>query len=160
MTVTIIAAIAKDNVIGSAGDIPWRLPSDQQRFKDLTMGHPVIMGRLTYESLPQSVRPLPGRHNIVVSRDPGLELTGCTVLSNLVFAIRFANANQVFIIGGGEVYAQALAIADRLLITRIDAEIPGDSHFPRFDQGWKLTEQSQPVEENGFTFCYETYERE
>ena len=123
--------MATNRVIGRGNELPWNLPADLAHFKRLTMGHPIIMGRLTHESIG---RPLPGRRNIVVSRDPRLALPGCEVVHSLDDAYRTAgNVDEAFVIGGARLYAAALATADRIYLTTIEAEIPGDTLFPPFD---------------------------
>jgi dihydrofolate reductase len=134
--------MATNRVIGRANGLPWTLPADLAHFKRLTLGHPIIMGRLTHESIG---RPLPGRRNIVVSRDPGLALPGCDVVPSLDEAYRTAgNVPEAFVIGGARLYASALGTADRIYLTRIDAEIPGDTLFPPFDpQHWVEEEMAR-----------------
>ncbi len=127
---TLLVAAAENNVIGRHGELPWRLPADLKRFKALTLGHPVVMGRKTFESIG---RPLPGRPNIVVTRQVGWAAPlGVTVCSNLPDALHAARAlsDEVFIIGGGELYAQTLPLADRVQLTRVHTDVPGDAFFP------------------------------
>jgi dihydrofolate reductase len=142
VAVAIIAAVAENGVIGSGNHIPWRLPSDFAHFKRMTMGKPLIMGRKTFESIG---RPLPGRTNIVVTRQEGYQPPGVIVLSSLEAALDQAQAiakadraNEVMIGGGAEIYRQALPIADRMYITQVMLEPAGDTFFPAidFDQ-WK-----------------------
>ena len=132
---TLIAAIARNGVIGSDNKLPWKLPEDLKRFKALTMGHPLIMGRKTWESLPGI---LPGRPHIVVTRNPDYRAADATVVHSLPAAIAaaggMAGGEEVFVIGGAELYAQALAIADRLQFTEIDADFEGDACFPDWDR--------------------------
>lgn len=158
--VTLIAAVARNGVIGRAGAIPWRIPGDLARFKRITMGHPVIMGRRTWESLG---RPLPGRRNIVISRTPGFAPAGAEVFASLGAALAAcADASEVFVIGGTEAYREALPLADRLLLTEIDADIEGDAHFPPFDRGtWReVARESHPASgECPYPYAYVTYER-
>jgi len=151
MTVSLIAAVAANRVIGSRGAIPWRLPGDMARFRKLTMGHPVIMGRATFQSLG---RPLAGRVNIVLSRDPSLRLPGCRVVRAREEALAAAAVDaagapttepEAFVIGGAEVYSLFLPIADRLYMTWVDAEIPGDTFFPEVAwEQWQVTGESAP----------------
>jgi len=125
-----VVAAAENGTIGAAGDIPWRLPDDQRRFKSLTLGHCIVMGRRTHESIG---RLLPGRTTIVVSRDPALAIEGAHVASSLEAALDFARSRgetEVFVVGGERVYAEALPIADRIHLTRVHADIPGDTVFP------------------------------
>jgi dihydrofolate reductase len=137
--ICLIAARGRNNVIGADGDLPWRLSSDLRRFKDLTRGKPVIMGRRTWESLPR--RPLPDRLNIVVTRQPGYTARGARAVADLGAAMdaAFIQANtdrvdEVFVIGGAQIYAGALALADRLYLTEVDAEPAGETRFPDFDE--------------------------
>jgi dihydrofolate reductase len=141
MTVSLIAAVARGGVIGRSGTIPWRLPSDIAYFKRTTMGHPVIMGRKTMESIGG---PLPGRTNIVVTRNPEYSLPGVITARSAEEALERATGtpaiDEVFVIGGAAIYALFLPMADRLYITEIDADIPGDERFPAFDKGeWERT---------------------
>ncbi|MEE4297215.1 MAG: dihydrofolate reductase [Wenzhouxiangella sp.] len=142
----LIAAMARKQVIGRAGGMPWHLPADLQHFKSLTLGHPVIMGRKTYESIG---RPLPGRKNIVVSRSAPLLPAEVEVADSLSGALeRVAPGEQAMVIGGGQIYAEALPLANRLELTLIDAEIDGDTHFPELDErDWLVTGlQSRPAD--------------
>ena len=142
VAVAIIAAVAANGVIGDGNAIPWRLPSDFAHFKRMTVGKPLIMGRKTFESIG---RPLPGRTNIVVTRQEGYQPDGVIVISSLEAALEHAQtiaatdrANEVMIGGGAEIYAQALPIADRLYITHVGATPDGDAHFPAVNMGdWK-----------------------
>ncbi|MCX8114748.1 MAG: type 3 dihydrofolate reductase [Burkholderiaceae bacterium] len=158
--VTLIAAVARNGVIGRNGAIPWRIPGDLARFKRITMGHPVIMGRRTWESLG---RPLPGRRNIVISRTPGFAPAGAEVVTSLGAALAAcADASEVFVIGGTEAYREALPLADRLLLTEIDADIEGDAHFPPFDRAdWReVSREAHPASEQcPYAYAYVTYER-
>src|SRR5690554_556640 len=131
MKTTLVVAMAENGVIGRDGSLPWRLSTDMRRFKETTMGKPVVMGRKTWESFPK--RPLPGRHNIVITRDRDYRAEGATVVGSLdeaLAAARQEGAAEVCIIGGGEIYAQALASADRLDVTHVLAAIEGDTRFP------------------------------
>jgi dihydrofolate reductase len=130
--VTIIAAIATNGIIGKDNRMPWHLPEDLKHFKALTMGHAMIMGRKTWESLPGR---LPGRPHIVVTRNPDYRAEGATVVGSLAAAIEAAgDTDEVFVIGGAELYAQALKIADCLQLTEIDADFEGDTRFPPYDR--------------------------
>jgi dihydrofolate reductase len=138
VAVAIIAAVAANGVIGDRETIPWRLPSDFAHFKRMTTGKPLIMGRKTFESIG---RPLPGRTNIVVSRQEGYQPNGVIVISSLEAALDHAQsiaaadrANEVMIAGGAEIYAQTLPMADRLYITHVGLNPAGDAYFPRVDQ--------------------------
>jgi dihydrofolate reductase len=136
--IDIVAAVTSNRIIGSDGGMPFRLSTDLKRFKALTLGKPVIMGRKTYESIGKA---LPGRLNIVVTRSPNFAAEGVVVAASLETAIALASdraredqADTICIIGGGEIYAQAMALADRLLITHIVGDIDGDTYFPVIDQ--------------------------
>ncbi len=158
--ITLIAAVARNGVIGRNGAIPWRIPGDLPRFKRITVGHPVIMGRRTWESLG---RPLPGRRNIVISRTPGFAPAGAEVYRTLGEALAAcSHAAEVFVIGGTEAYREALGVADRLLLTEIDADIQGDACFPPFDRNaWREVER-EPHAANAdcpYAYAYVTYER-
>ncbi len=129
--VSIVVATDERGGIGLRGSLPWRLPEDLRRFKALTMGSPIIMGRKTCDSIG---RPLPGRHNIVVSRQPGLAIEGCTVVDSLDAGLAAAGpAQEVFVIGGAEIYRLALPVADTLYLTRVHATTGADTFFPAFD---------------------------
>ena len=132
-TLGIIAAVAQNGVIGVDGDLPWRLPEDLKHFKRTTSGHPIIMGRKTYESIG---RPLPKRHNIVITRNPDFEAPGCTVVHSLDAALEVAWAedDEVWVIGGAGLYAAALPRATRLELTEVHRSVPGDTFFPEFDR--------------------------
>lgn len=137
--IVIHVAIAENGVIGREGGLPWRLSSDLRRFKATTMGKPIVMGRKTWESFPR--RPLPGRLNIVVTRDPAYRAEGAEVVHSLEDALALARARgrcmvgaeEICVIGGGEIYAQALPLADRLSVTHVKAAIEGDTRFPAID---------------------------
>lgn len=140
--ICLIAAVAAKGVIGAANALPWHLPADLRRFKELTWGHPVVMGRTTWDSLPARVRPLPGRTNIVVSRDPDFAPAGVTVARSLeeALGVGAASGAPVFVIGGAAVYAQALEHATRIYLTRLQLEVAGDAFFPPLDAGqWRET---------------------
>lgn len=152
----LIAALARNGVIGINNTLPWHLPEDMKHFREATRGKPVIMGRKTWESLPDTFRPLPGRHNIVVSRNPTYQADGATVVSSLTAALDAAvNADDVFVIGGAELYRQALPLARRMMLTRIEQDFEGDAHFPSFtDADWQMTRQDAHVSNNGLPFSF------
>jgi dihydrofolate reductase len=130
--ISVIAALAKNRVIGIENRLPWRLPEDLAHFKALTLGHPVVMGRKTFESLR---RPLPGRSNIVITRNPDYRPDGCQVADSLAAAIALCqHADEVFFIGGAELYAQAIPLADRLYLTEVHIDAAGDAWFPDYDR--------------------------
>jgi dihydrofolate reductase len=129
---SLVVAMARNGVIGRDNRLPWRLPADLAYFKRVTMGHPVIMGRRTWESIG---RPLPGRHNIVVTRTPGYHAPGATVVHSLEEAWRAAgDVEEACVIGGTSLFAEALPQADRIHLTEVEAEVEGDTHFPPFDR--------------------------
>lgn len=135
--ISLIAAMANNRVIGKDNQMPWHLPADLGHFKAITLGKPIIMGRKTYESIG---RPLPGRKNIVISRDKSYKLEGCETASSLEEAITLVSeAEEIMIIGGGNLYAQALPHADKLYLTFIDLDVDGDTRFPKYED-LKLTE--------------------
>jgi dihydrofolate reductase len=157
MKVSIIVAISENGVIGRDGGLPWRLSGDLRRFKELTMGHDMIMGRKTYESL---ARPLPGRTMIVLTRQPGYSAAaGVLVARDLDEALALAAADdEVFVIGGAEVYRQALPLAERIYLTLVHTKIQGDPRFPDFDRNqWRETQRTPHAadEKNEYdtTFC-------
>lgn len=137
MTVSLIVAIAQDHAIGKDNTIPWHLPEDMRYFRNTTKGKTVIMGRKTWESLPEAFRPLPGRQNIVISRNAAYEAQGATVKTSLTGALEAAgqkNPQEVFVIGGAEIYRDALPLADRLYATLVAMKIEGaDAFFPKID---------------------------
>lgn len=162
---SLIAAVAKNSVVGAGGTMPWRLSSDLKRFKSITMGKPVIMGRKTYESIG---KPLPGRTNIVVSRRGSFAPDGVTVVSTIDAAIARASKStpsddgEIMVIGGGEIYRAAMEQADRLYITHVEASPEGDVHFPKIDPAiWRATNKTStpagPKDSAATTFV--VYER-
>jgi dihydrofolate reductase len=157
---TLIAAIARNRVIGVHNRLPWHIPEDLQHFRATTRGHSVIMGRKTWESLPAAFRPLSARTNIVISRQPDYPLpVGAHLARSLEDALALAQG-EAFIIGGAQLYALALPAACRLMLTEIDQEITGDAWFPAFDhREWQETEREAQVAENGLSFAFVTYLR-
>jgi dihydrofolate reductase len=161
VSLVLVAAVADNGVIGRAGGLPWRLKSDLQHFRALTLGHPVVMGRRTYQSIG---RPLPGRTNIVISRDGAFAAPGILVASALDAALDAARGDALrrgvdaaMVIGGADIYAQAMPLASRLEITRVHAEPPGDALFPPIAAGeWRETARHEssvgPEDEAAFTF--------
>ena len=144
MLISIIAAMAKNRVIGNQGVIPWKIPGEQKLFKKITLGHAVIMGRKTYESLGQ---PLPGRTNIVVTRQKQYQTEGCLVVHDLSSALNRCpeDEDEAFICGGGQLYQEALPIADRIYLTVIPREIPGDTYFPDISATEFRVSQSESI---------------
>ncbi|WP_018467535.1 dihydrofolate reductase [Calidithermus timidus] len=164
---SLVVAMAENRVIGRGNALPWRLPGDLKRFRRLTMGHPVIMGRKTYESIG---KPLPGRTNIVVTRTPGYSAPGCTVVGSLEAALKAADGaphqppehRETFVIGGAELYAQALPLARRIHLTLVHAELEGDAFFPEFDLGeWReLSRECHEADgQHPYAYSFVTLER-
>lgn len=152
----LIAAVARNGTIGRDNGLPWRLPEDLRRFKALTMGHAMIMGRRTWESLG---RPLPGRRHLVVTRDPGYRAEGVQVVHSLPEALAAAG-DDAYVIGGADLYAQALPLVDRLELTEIDADVPGDAFFPAFDRdAWTETAREAHRSSEGLDFAFVTLVR-
>lgn len=147
MTVTLVVAIAENSVIGRDGGLPWRLSTDMRRFKATTMGKPVVMGRKTWESFPR--RPLPGRHNIVITRDRDYVAEGADIAGSLDEALALARTSagtdgEICIIGGGEIYRQVMPVADRLDVTHVEAKVEGDTHFPPIDaEIWQVVSREE-----------------
>lgn len=154
---SLIVAYASNRVIGRDNALPWRLPSDLAHFKRVTMGKPIIMGRKTWESLG---RPLPGRLNVVISRNATYQAAGATVVANLDEALRVcAAADEAFVIGGEAIFALALEQADRIVATEIQVPVEGDTWFPPLPPGWQETTRVSQPEENGYRYDFVTYER-
>jgi dihydrofolate reductase len=146
MPVSLIAAVAANRVIGNAGRLPWRLRDDLARFRRLTLGHAVIMGRRTWESLG---KPLEGRRNIILTRSAGLRFPGCETAGGREEALRMSEGDELFVIGGAAVYELFLPVASRLLITHVDVDVPGDTLFPavRWEE-WRAVSE-EPVKDRG-----------
>lgn len=155
---TLIVAYSTNRVIGRDNALPWKLPGDLAHFKRSTLGHPILMGRKTWESLG---RPLPGRTNIVISRNPAFEAAGATLTPTLPAAIAaVGDSAEVFVIGGAQIYMQALPLADRILATEVHAEVAGDAFFPLLPGSqWRETAREPQAAENGYRYDFVTYER-
>jgi len=153
----LVAAVASNGVIGRNGQLPWHLPEDLRLFKRLTLGHPVIMGRRTWESLG---RALPERDNIVVTRTPGYEAPGAAVASSLEAALALcAGESVVFVIGGQQLFADSLPIAAGLVLTEIHRDYEGDSWFPQYDRSrWRETQRERHMAPDGTKFDFVLYE--
>jgi dihydrofolate reductase len=164
MRISIIVAAAENGIIGRDGGLPWHLSDDLRRFKRLTMGHTIIMGRRTWESIG---RALPGRRTIVVSRNPKLQIdvADVEVAASLDKALELANArgeDEVFIVGGAELYRESLSRADRIYLTRVCATVDGDTLFPEVAWNeWHLveSEENDATEKNEYAYHFETYDR-
>ena len=141
MTLGLVWAQAADGVIGAAGGLPWHLPEDLARFKALTTGAAVLMGRATWESLPAPVRPLPGRRNIVLSRRPDFAAPGAEVVPSMAAALDLVVGQDAWVIGGGSVYREALPLADVAVVTEIDLVVEGDTLAPALDDSWEMAER-------------------
>ncbi|KUJ50218.1 dihydrofolate reductase [Chryseobacterium sp. JAH] len=158
---TILVAMGEKNEIGADNQLLWHLPKDLKHFKDLTSGHPIIMGRKTYESIGKA---LPNRTNIVISRKKNWFEEGILIVGSIKEAVKFAKKinENVFIIGGGNVYEQTMEIADRLEVTLVKAELKADTFFPKIDPKiWKLSEEifHEKDEKNQYDFSFQTYEK-
>lgn len=158
---TLIAAVARNRVIGINNQLPWHLPEDLQHFRHVTRGHPVIMGRKTWESLPDAFRPLPGRLNIVISRQKDYQADGAQVADSLAAALELVGElPEAFVIGGEQLYTLALPQAARLMLTEVEMDVQGDAWFPQFDPGsWLETSREVHVSGQGITFAFVNYER-
>lgn len=161
MTVALVAAVARGGVIGRDGGIPWRLPEDVAYFKELTTGHAVVMGRKTWESIPERFRPLPARRNVVVTRNPAWLAEGAERASSVDEALALlADEERVFVIGGAKIYAAALPHADELLLTEIDLEVDGDTFFPDWDrETFRESARDERTSASGTPFAFVTYRR-
>lgn len=157
MIISLIVAMDEERGIGVEGRLPWHLPADLKRFKSLTMGHHLITGRITYESIGN---PLPGRTMIIVTRNPNYQPDGCLVARSLETAVEFARMgmeDEVFVIGGGDLFEQAIDLADRIYLTQVHAILPADVYFPEYSSiDWQeiKTELSPADEKNQYAFTY------
>lgn len=159
--ISIIAAMSKNHVIGKNNKLPWYLPADLRHFKKITTAKPIIMGRKTFESIGK--KPLPERKNIIITRDENYQAEGCTVTNSLNDAIKAAgNTTEIMIVGGSQIYKQALEVADRMYITIIDEKFEGDAFFPEWDeQAWQeiSREDFSADEKNRYDFSFVTFEK-
>ena len=148
-------------VIGKQGQLPWHLPEDLAHFKRTTLGQPVVMGRITWESLPEKFRPLPGRTNVVVSRQTSFKATGAQVVSSLEAAMALFPTNEVvWLIGGAQLYAQALPLASQIVVTEIDADFEGDAFAPMLSpNNWTETQRSSHVSAQGLGYHLVTLQK-
>lgn len=160
--INLILARAANGVIGHEGGIPWHLPEDMAHFKQQTAGAPVIMGRKTWDSLPPRFRPLPGRRNIVITRQPDWQAEGAESVDGLREALarcQQAEEPEVWVIGGAQIYAEAEPLAQRAIVTEIDRHYEGDAWAPRFDTSWRETARESHVASNGLRYSFITLER-
>lgn len=150
--------MARNRVIGIDNTLPWRLPEDLKHFKALTLGHHILMGRKTYESLG---RPLPGRTSVIITRSQDLQVPGCLMANSITEAIASCDQdNEIFFIGGADLYRQALDVADRIYLTEIRADFSGDAWFPEFDTNlWRETERKPCKSENGLECDFLIYDK-
>lgn len=156
---SIIAAASRNNVIGKDNKLPWRLPADLAHFKELTLGHTVILGRKTFESIG---RPLPNRRNIVITRNKNFKPEGVEVVHSIEEALSLADDdNEVFVIGGEEIYKQALPLVDKVYLTKVQAEVDGDAYFPELGDEWKEVSkiENKADEENEYDYDFLEYIR-
>ena len=160
MKIAIIVAMDKQGVIGRNNGLPWRLSADLQYFRRVTMGNPIIMGRNTHESIG---RPLPGRTNIVLTRQNDYQADGCVVVRDISQALAACgDAEQAMVMGGASLYQQFLPLADQLYLTRVEAEVPGDTWFPQWDPAqWQCVnrEAHSADDSNEYDYCFEQYQR-
>jgi dihydrofolate reductase len=158
--ITVIAAVAENNALGKENQLLWHLPDDFKRFKTLTSGHYIIMGRKTFESFP---KPLPNRTHVIISRQANYQPEGCIVVNSLEQAIEACpKTEEVFIIGGGEIYRQSIAVADKLDLTKVHASFEADTYFPEVDLSqWQLVfEEHHPKDErHDYAFTFQTFAR-
>ena len=165
MIISLIAALTENRVIGKNNDLPWRLPDDMKYFMKTTTGHHVIMGRKNYDSLPDSYKPLPNRTNIIVTHQHNFIAGGCMVVHSIEAGIEIARSNrekELFIIGGAQIYEQALPLAHQLYLTEIKAEISGDTYFPEIDKDqWEEASRVAHAadEKHQFAFDFVIYKR-
>ncbi len=158
----LIAAVARNGAIGKGNGLLFQDAADQRHFRQVTMGCPVVMGRKTWDSLPPRFRPLPGRRNVVVSRNAALSLEGAEAATSLDAALaQLHGAPRVFVIGGAELYALALPRADTLMLTEIDADLEGDTHFPHWDRGhFDEVSRTTATTSGSLPFDFVTYRRQ
>ncbi|MGB8366589.1 MAG: dihydrofolate reductase [Rhizomicrobium sp.] len=159
--ISLVVAVAQNGVIGNTGKIPWRIAEDMRHFKAVTLGKPCIMGRKTWDSLPK--KPLPGRTNIVVTRDASFEVPGAMTVHSLDEAFACAEAEQapeIAVIGGADIYAAALSRATRIYLTEVHRAFAGDTHFPAIDRAlWRETAREDHATEDGLRYSFVTLER-
>lgn len=155
--INLIVAISKNRIIGDSNKLIWHLPADLKRFKDLTTGNSIVMGRKTYESIG---RPLPNRRNIIITRDTDYSVDGCEVVNSVEEAL-LLTGNNCFIIGGGEIYKQTLNLSDKIYMTIIDKDFEGDTAFPELTSAWYISNQQNFLadEKNPYDYSFVLYEK-
>ncbi len=155
--IKIVVAVSKNNIIGDSNKLIWNLPADLRHFKETTTGHPIVMGRKTYDSIG---RPLPNRRNIIITRDKDYQVDGCEIVNSIEEALLLTN-NDCFIIGGGEIYRQSLPIAQQIFMTLIDEDFNGDTNFPELDKSWYVSSKvdHHSDEKNPHNYSFILYER-
>lgn len=157
--ISLLVAMDQNRTIGKDNDLPWYLPADLKYFKKVTMGHPIVMGRKTYESIG---KPLPGRENIIITRDHAYVVAGAKVVHTIQDAIDLAGNEEVFVIGGAEIFKQILADSDRLYITEIEHEFDGDTYFPEINKNeWMVVSKEKGIkdEKNPYDYNFVVYEK-
>lgn len=159
--ISLLFAMDKNRVIGNNNDLPWHLPADLAYFKRVTMGHAIIMGRKTYESIG---RPLPGRENIILTRNKGFEAEGCTVIHTVddILKLQETTEDELFVIGGAQIFEEVLPFTDRMYITHIEAEFEGDTYFPEVDEeDWTVISKEKGIkdERNPYDYYFAVYEK-
>jgi dihydrofolate reductase len=161
VTVALVAAVARNGVIGREGGIPWRIPEDVARFKEFTTGHAVVMGRRTWDSLPDRFRPLPDRRNVVVTRNALWRAEGAERAGSVEEALELLReVDRVFVIGGAQIYAEALPLADEMFLTEIDDDVAGDTFFPDWDRdAFVQASRDERASDDGVPFAFVTYRR-
>ena len=161
MNINMIFARSANGVIGNNNAMPWHLPEDLAHFKKLTLGSPVIMGRKTWDSLPTKFRPLPGRTNVVITRQTGWQAEGAQTAGSLIDALALCQlASDVWIIGGAQIYAQAEPLASRIEVTHIDKIYQGDAFAPTLGSQWQQSQKEAHVSSTGLNFSFITYTRQ
>lgn len=155
--IKLIVAISKNRVIGDSNSLIWHLPADLKRFKEITGGHSIVMGRKTYQSIG---RPLPNRRNIIITRDDNYEVEGCEVVNSIEEALLLTGSN-CFIIGGGEIYKQTLHLADQVYMTIVDEEFEGDTTFPELPSSWYISKEEKFLsdDKNPYNYSFILYEK-
>ena len=162
--INIIVAVTNNNVIGKGNTMPWHLPTDLKNFKNITNGHCVVMGRKCWESIPEKFRPLPNRTNVVITRNEAYEASGAATLGDIDRVLTNFKENgdddEIFVIGGAQIYKEAFKHADKLYITRILADVEGDVLLEGLDiNEWELTDDTDTMTENGFNYKFEEYKK-